>query len=256
MRQRYTGRPIVKPIPPKRAPLPGSLAIMVATAGDMRNLRKRLGIPAEPVTRLFASQLLLQNNRGRGLSIVGPFVGAPYATMILETLVVCGVERVVFFGWCGGVSPQVEIGDIVLPDQAIIDEGTSCHYQSGTGDGRCQTGVDGYAEPAASVTDRLRKGLETERVKFHEGAIWSTDAIFRETAEKVKYYQERGALAVEMEVSALFAAGRFHNIAVGGILAVSDSVAGYTWRQGFKDPRFQTTRQTINRVIGQICQTD
>lgn len=227
----------------------------MATAGDMSNLRQRLRIPASPVTHLFGSHLLLQNSRDRGVSIVGPFAGAPYAAMILETLVACGVKTVVFFGWCGAVSPQVEIGDIVLPDRAIIDEGTSRHYRPATGDDGCRA-IDGYAEPSGCVFERLRKGLEAERLKFHEGTIWSTDAIFRETPEKVKYYQKKDVLAVDMELSALFTIGRFHGIAVGGILVVSDSVAGYTWRPGFKDPRFKTARSVVSKVIGQICQTD
>ena len=255
MTHRLMGRPIVTPTRPKRAPLPGSMAVMVATVGDMKYLCQTMNIPPEPFDSLFLSRLLLLNDVHKGVSIVGPLVGAPYATMILETLVACGVKKILFLGWCGAVSPEVNIGDIILPSKAWIDEGTSPHYLPRKNSGENPVG-DGYAKPSDTLIHCIRIGLKEQRLKFHEGAIWTTDAIFRETPEKVKYYQKKDILAVEMELSALFTAGKFHGIKVGGILVVSDSVSGYTWQQGFKDPRFKTSRKAVSEVIRQLCQAD
>jgi uridine phosphorylase len=253
MTHRLMGQSIVTPTRPKRAPLPGSMAVMVATVGDMRNLCQTMNIPPEPFDRLFLSRFLLQNDVHQGVSIVGPLVGAPYATMILETLVACGVHKILFFGWCGAVSPKVSIGEIILPNKALIDEGTSPHYLPRENSGKNQA-CDGYAKPSDTVIHCIRRGLKEQKLKFHEGAVWTTDAIFRETPEKVKYYQKREILAVEMELSALFTAGKFHGVEVGGILVVSDSISGYTWRQGFKDSGFKTSRKAVSEVIRQLCQ--
>ena len=46
----------------------------------------------------------------------------------IETLAVLGVKRVVTVGMCGGFSEQVAVGDILVPDKAFVEEGTSLHY--------------------------------------------------------------------------------------------------------------------------------
>lgn len=254
MTHRLMGRSIVTPTRPKRAPLPGSMAVMVATAGDMRTLCQTMNIHSKPFDSLFLSRFLLLNDVHQGVSIVGPLMGAPYATMILETLIACGVNKILFFGWCGAVSKEVNIGEIILPDKAWIDEGTSPHYLPEKRGEKSHTG-GGYAKPSDTIVDCIRKGLKEQKLDFHQGAIWTTDAVFRETPEKVKYYQKREILAVEMEMSALFTAGKFHGVKVGGILVVSDSVSDYTWRKGFKNLKFQTSRKALSEVIAHLCQT-
>jgi len=52
--------------------------------------------------------------------VVGPFVGAPYAAMLLETLIAWDVEKIIFFGWCGAISHDVKIGDIIIPTHRSI----------------------------------------------------------------------------------------------------------------------------------------
>lgn len=54
--------------------------------------------------------------------------GAPQAVDTIETLAVLGVKRVVTVGMCGGFSEQVAVGDILVPDKAFVEEGTSLHY--------------------------------------------------------------------------------------------------------------------------------
>ena len=76
-----------------------------------------------PVQKIFTDMV-------GNFSITGPFIGAPYAAMLLETLIAWGARRIIFLGWCGAVAEEVKIGDIILPTAALIDEGTSGHYSA------------------------------------------------------------------------------------------------------------------------------
>jgi uridine phosphorylase len=169
-------------------------------------------------------------------------MGAPYAVMILETLAAWGAKQVIFLGWCGAISATVSIGDILVPTLAWIDEGTSQAYSPNP-----------IASPSDVMTCGIKSALRSSALPFHEGAIWTTDAIFRETPDKVTHFQNKGALAVEMELSALFTVSAFLGVAFSAILVVSDDLSSLTWKPGFKDKRFMDTRHKLAAVIAEIC---
>jgi uridine phosphorylase len=231
---------IVNPVRSKNAPILGSAAVMVSSQGDLEAICRKLDRERQPSRPLFNSRLY----PGEELSLVGPLIGAPYAVMLLENLVAWGVDSVLFFGWCGAISPQLATGDILLPTGAIVDEGTSPHYGVGAGQ---------RAVPSATLLEAVRRGFEGCRLPLKEGLVWSTDAIYRETREKVAHYQSIGAMAVEMELSALFAVGCFRQVHVAGVLVVSDELSCFEWRPGFKDERFKAARSDAVAGIEQIC---
>jgi len=221
----------------------GPVAAMVSSQSDLSLFCGLTGLDEKKHRNLFVSKLYIGNTAEAGFSVVGPFVGAPCAVMLLETLIAWGVERIIFFGWCGAISHDVKIGDIIIPTGAIIDEGTSKHYHQG---------YDAISRPSSYILKNLQEALKKAGRDFHEGIVWSTDAIYRETREKVIYYQGKDVLAVEMELSALFTAGKFRDVQVGGILVVSDELSTLTWRPGFREQRFKETRKDVAEVIKEI----
>jgi purine-nucleoside phosphorylase len=188
---------------------------------------------------LYMSHLYVRDD---GVFLSGPFMGAPYSVMILETLAAWGAKQIIFLGWCGAISTSISIGDILVPTLAWIDEGTSQAYSSNL-----------IASPSDAMTCSIKSALKSCALPFHEGAIWTTDAIFRETPDKVKHFQNKGALAVEMELSALFTVSAFLGVALSAILVVSDDLSSLTWKPGFKDKRFVDTRHRLAAVIAEIC---
>lgn len=227
------------------SPDPGTLSVLVSTIGDVHRLCCLMKIDQATFKRFFTSKFYTPDNHKPDVSVVGPIVGAPYAVMLLETLIAWGARSFIFFGWCGAISPDVKIGDILIPTSAVVGEGTSIHY------GQSQ---DSVVRPSPATNDTIRTVLHDRDVAFHEGRIWSTDAVFRETPNKVRHYQSTGAVAVEMELSALFSVGRFRHVDVGGIVVVSDELSTLKWHPGFKDERFQQGRQSVCEVIRQVCQ--
>ena len=235
---------IVTPVKGKNSPNLGPVAVMVSTQADLNLFCSLTDIDEKKHKNLFVSRLYVGNTVEAGFAVVGPFVGAPYATMLLETLVAWGAEKIMFFGWCGAISRDVKVGDIIIPTGAIIDEGTSKHYDQEE---------DGVSRPSSYILKNTKEALTKAGLTFHEGILWSTDAIYRETCEKVKYYQDKDVLAVEMELSALFTVGKFRNVQIGGILVVSDELSTFKWQPGFRNELFKESRMAACEVINDLC---
>ena len=235
---------IIFPKRGKDSPRLGPVAVIAGTEPDLSQLCKLLGFNSNAYRRLFTSRLYVADAAAGGISLTGPAVGAPYAVMLLEMLIAWGAKKLIFLGWCGSISEKVKTGDIVVVTSAIIDEGTSRHYQDN--DAR-------RSHPAKSLLAALDNALRQKQVNFHKGAIWTTDAVYRETGEKVKRLQRQKAIGVEMEISSLFTVAKFRGIDVAALAVVSDELASFKWRPGFKTDEFKHGRMAACTVIKDVC---
>ncbi|MFO8057357.1 MAG: nucleoside phosphorylase [bacterium] len=199
-------------------------------------------IPPEPLLNLAARRHKVRKKWGvftparvyaasagkRKLSLAGPCMGAPASVYVLERLIANGARNIIMLGLGGSLSPEVKIGDMVVADSALIEEGTSPHYNAKAK----------VSYPSEQALLALRKALDDSGRSYHLGPAWTTDAVFRETKTKVKNYGEEGYLAVEMECSALFTVAEYRNVHLGAMLVVSDELYDLRWRHGFTRPRF------------------
>jgi uridine phosphorylase len=144
-----------------------------------------------------------------------------------------GAQTVIAFGWCGSLRAEARIGDLIVPTAAFSEEGTSGHYPVAEPEPR----------PAAVLSLILQRQLHLAGLPFQLGRVWTTDAIYRETKAKVLTYGSQGMVAVEMEMSALFTVARFREVALAGLLVVSDELFTLAWRHGLKDDHFRRRRQ-------------
>ena len=211
----------------------GSVAVMVSCKPDLKLIKSK--IANTEVSPFFTSSLMIIEE-GRAC-ITGPFIGAPYAAMLLESLIAKGVDKIIFIGWCGSMTDKLNIGDIILPYKTIVDEGTSANYK--ILDKKTPVSI-----PDLKLMDKLSRHLRSSGNDFKKTTIWTTDAIYRETKKKIAYYKELGAHAVEMECSALFSVAQFRKVSIAGVLVVSDSVASKDWDPGFRNKRFKQARKT------------
>lgn len=232
---------MVRPVCTRRTPRLGPTAIMAATDADLQRLRRNLGLP--DTRKLFLGRLYFDASDQKQPVLAGPLMGAPYAVMVLETLHAWGVRSVVFCGWCGTIAGDLGIGDILIPDCAIIDEGTSLHYQQPLG---------GTVYPNAGRYKDLQRNLRRHAVIHKHGPVWSTDGIFRETPGQILKFQQKGAVAVEMELSALFSAAKFYDLAMAAVLIVSDELFSLQWRPGFKNKLFKQSRTAVCDLLSQM----
>ncbi len=232
---------IVQPVSSRRTPKLGPLAIMAATEADFQDLRRRMDLPDQ--RSLFLSRICHCAANPEKPALAGPVMGAPYAVMLLETLRAWGMQKLLFYGWCGSISSRYRTGDIILPDSAIIDEGTSRHYQQQDG---------AMVAPHPGLRRLLGDALTGKSIQHGSGRVWSTDGIFRETPDLVKRFQNQGAVAVDMELSALLSVSLFHALSMVAILVVSDELFDMTWRPGFNRPEFKLSRNRVCDLIAQL----
>ncbi|MEK7316195.1 MAG: nucleoside phosphorylase [Candidatus Eisenbacteria bacterium] len=187
----------------------------------------------------FFGEMFLLHDTGNRIAIIGNFgIGAPGAVIHLEEFIEWGVPRFVSVGTAGGLQKDLRIGDLVLCERAIRDEGCSHHYLRSSK----------FAYPSVLLTKRLQHALESRRLKFVRGTSWTIDTPYRETVAEVKRYRRDGVLAVEMEAAALFAVGQYRKAQVAALFSISDSLAELKWEPKFHLRRNEAGLEKIYRV--------
>ncbi len=106
---------------------------------------------------------------------------------------------------------------------------------------------------AETVVPWVAKVEVTERNLLQGEGGRRLPTAFRETREAVVSFQERGVLAVEMELSALLSVGMFHDVDVSALLVVSDELSSLTWKPGFKSDRFKQGRNDAASIVNKLC---
>lgn len=160
-------------------------------------------------------------HEGGRFAVCHPGCGAPLAAANLDILLAIGCTTVVACGGAGTVAAGFDMGHVVVPVDAVRDEGTSYHYLPASA-GRT-VGASPVAVAAIEAT------LEERGVPYERGRTWTTDGLFRETRAKVARRRDEGCLTVEMEASALFAVAAFRGATIGQLLYCGDDLSAETW---------------------------
>ncbi len=197
---------------------------LLAGAGFPLPVLKRAAGPPAPVKEKNLAGGLVRLTILENAFLAGPVLGAPLAVMALEDLLRRGAAEIIFVGLAGGLGPEFRPGDLICPESGLSTEGTSAHYPA-------------PLVPDAILRDRLLAAGEPGEIAG--GAVWSTDAIYRETFGLVAAQRARGARAVDMETTALWAAAAFRKARLAAILVVSDILDGRDHRPGFHRPEFK-----------------
>ena len=157
--------------------------------------------------------------RGQRLAVVHPGVGAPLAAAFLEEVIALGCRSFIACGGAGVLESAIAVGHVLIPTSAIRDEGTSYHY--------LPPGREVAAHPDAVAA--IEQALAEHGVEYLLCKTWTTDAIYRETPEKIRRRKAEGCLAVEMEAAAFFAVAAFRGVRFGQMLYGGDDVGGAEW---------------------------
>ena len=165
-------------------------------------------------------------------------VGCPACGGNLDLFHAMGISKVMFCGGGGVLDRNIEVGQVLVVDGAIRDEGFSYHY--------LPAGRIIHTDP--QVTDRIVSSLEKRGVSYLRGLVWTTDAIFRETAERIDLRKEEGAKIVEMEQAGCIAVARFRNFAYGALIYGGDDLTGEDW-----DGRSWRSRKGVRYDLVQLC---
>jgi purine-nucleoside phosphorylase len=165
------------------------------------------------------------------LFIAGSAVGAPMAVMCLEKLIALGAKKIILYGWCGSLRQQLHAMDVLIPTEALSEEGTSQHYQADK--------TRNAITPDPILRTRLCDGLSEAGIDFQQGPLWTTDAPYRETRTKVVAYGEQGVYGVDMEYAALCTVAAFRGVELAAVMLVSDELWRHPWKPQYSFKKFK-----------------
>lgn len=171
-------------------------------------------------------------DNGLGVAYLG--VGAPMTVMGLEELICLGGQAFISVGAAGSVRDEVRAGDFVIPDKALVGEGTSEHY-----------GHHDFGRPDQHLVEALEECLEVSGEDYHKGPCFSTDAFYRETPRLVNELNEKGVLAVDMEASAVFNVSHYRGCRAASLFYVSDRVSSGVWEPEFHKHKVCTAKKKV-----------
>ncbi|MDY7106371.1 MAG: nucleoside phosphorylase [Actinomycetota bacterium] len=163
-----------------------------------------------------AWRLQLLDGPGGPVGVIGGFgIGAPAAAAVLEELIAHGVRRFASIGTAGGLQHDLSIGDVVLCERAVRDEGVSHHYAEPAT----------HAHPSPALTEHLGRAITERGLPLRPGTSWTIDTPYRETRAEVEHYRAEGVLCVEMEAAALFTVAAHRGVDIASAFAISDVLA-------------------------------
>lgn len=235
---------VIKPTKEKGEPLLGPDGIMIAIPSALQYIvdlshAERVNKGKATPFKLF----IIKKGKGLPCGLAGPLLGAPQGAIVMEKLIALGAKRIWILGWCGSLQQNITIGDLIIPTTALSEEGTSAHYP--VNKKKKQT--------TPFLNKRLEDALQKADLPFKQGPVWTTDALYRETAEKVTAYGKSGYLAVEMEMSALIHVAIYRSIQLAGLLIVSDELSSLKWHHGFGLNKLKKASRDAGRLLLSLC---
>lgn len=146
-------------------------------------------------------------------------IGCPACAGNLDLFHAMGVSKVMFCGGGGVLDETIQVGQALVVEGAIRDEGFSYQYVAPS------RTID--ADP--EVTAKICRYLEEKEVPYLRGLTWTTDAIFRETIDRINRRKEEGAKIVEMEQAGCLAVAQCRGFSYGALIYGGDDLSGEEW---------------------------
>jgi uridine phosphorylase len=181
-----------------------------------------------------SNPVYLLEHGGETIAVIHPGVGAPLAAAFLEETIALGGGKFIAVGGAGVLDSKIDVGHVIIPTAAIRDEGTSYHYLPPSRE----------VEANQNAVQAIVSTLQNHNIPHDLGKTWTTDAIYRETPDKVKKRRDEGAITVEMETAAFFAVAQFRGVQFGQMLYGGDDLGGAEW-DGRDWDNQHTTREKL-----------
>lgn len=152
---------------------------------------------------------LVGSYQGVRVLAVSTGIGGASAGIAVEELHNLGVQNMIRIGSCGALQPQVKIGDLILVNGAVRDDGASKTY------------IDPIfpAVPDSELLFACVRAAKARAYRFHTGIARSHDSFYTDReAEIDAYWSKRGVLGADMETAALYTIGFLRGIRTMSIL--------------------------------------
>jgi len=180
------------------------------------------------------------NYKGTPITVSSHGVGASGAMLSFVGLIKGGAKVIIRIGTCGGLKPEVKAGSLVIATAAAKEDGVSNIYVP----------VSFPAVADFDVTSSLIHSAKENGIDAFKGIIVTQGAFYSgvmptNTVEQM----ESGAIALEMEVSALFTAASVFGAKAGAILSVDGNALAVLDSAEENDPDPEMLSRTVDKGI-------
>jgi 5'-methylthioadenosine phosphorylase/purine-nucleoside phosphorylase len=152
---------------------------------------------------------------GKPVSVQATGMGCPSAAIVVEELVQLGVKRFLRVGTCGGLQPDLSLGELIVAVSAVAADRTVDKLVGF--EPHVPTADFSLVHGAVHAAKELGKPLRV-------GPIVSSDLFYNPDDGQYERWSSRGILAVEMEAAVIFTLGALRKVQTGCLLTVSDVV--------------------------------
>jgi uridine phosphorylase len=208
---------------------------------DKLNSENKLTLIKNIKTEIGSHPVYSMEYNGETLGLFHPGVGAPLAVGMTEEVIGMGFRKFIACGGAGVLDGDIVSGHVIVPSVAVRDEGTSYHYMEPTRE----------VEMNSIALKVIKKVLDSSEMDYLIGKTWTTDAIYRETSDKIKLRKSEGCITVEMETASLFALSCFRDVIIGQILYGGDDISGDVWDE--RDWTKLSAREIIFYLAVESC---
>lgn len=151
---------------------------------------------------------------GVKVTVCNSNMGGPSLAIAVQELIMCGAKTIIRVGSCGSLQTDMKLGELVIPSQAVREEGTSSVYVNKN-------------FPAISdkkVYNELIKNCKSMGVKYYTGTSRSHDSFYEKNNQLIEDFWSRvGLLASDFETAPLFVLGKLFKVRTGSILNIVDT---------------------------------
>jgi uridine phosphorylase len=136
-------------------------------------------------------------------------IGGASAGIAVEELHNIGVNAMIRVGSCGALQPKVKLGDIIIVNGAVKDDGASKTYSQAILP----------AVPNAELMIACIEAAKTLGCPYHVGIARSHDSFYTDQEVEIDaYWSRQGVLGADMETAALFTIAHLRGVKAASIL--------------------------------------
>ena len=147
--------------------------------------------------------------QGVGVRAMSTGMGGASMAIAVEELRNIGITHIIRIGSCGALQEGIGLGDLILVNAAVRDDGASQIYAPAS--------FPGVADPdllAGCVRSGRDKGF-----RCHVGLCRSHDSFYIDNNEDISaFWSKKGILGSDMETAALFTVARLRGVKAASIL--------------------------------------
>ncbi len=208
-----------------------SISASISVA-DENQIAKVVLMPGDPLRAKYVAEHFLENPvcfntvrnmlgytgtyKGKKISVMGHGMGIPslgiYATELYTQF---GVDAIIRIGSAGGLTDDVDLGDVVV----AMGASTNSNYGNAYG-------IPGTFAPTCtySMLKDCMDSAEENGIKTKVGQVYSSDFFYYPQAGLNEKLRDMGIYAVEMECAGLYWTAMANHKKALGLLTISDHI--------------------------------